>query len=238
MRTFVAFIILALLAAQGALSAYPGRPGMPAARGDQEALAQPSLAEQYLFRLSDKMRKRRKVAGTAGLAVGVAGVAGGLAMIGADEEDDLLGFARLFGAYFVAAGAASLGAGVLSLSVKSRAERADARVRAVSDAAEREMAAAAALADLAAKARKARMIQGGAGIALGALAFVLSEDPSGGLSMGATFGAMAAYSFLVKSPEEKAHRSFEERRDLRLAPDLVLGITPRGGVLAGLSLSF
>jgi len=234
----VAFIILALLAVQGALSAYPDRPGMPAARGDQEALAQPSLAEQYLFRLSDKTRKRRTAGGIAGLIVGVAGVAGGLAMIGADEENDPLGLARFFGAYFVAAGAASLGAGVFSLSVKSRAERADARVRAISDAAGREMAAEDALADLAKKARSARMIQGGAGIALGALAFVLSEDPSGGLSMGATFGAMAAYSFLVKSPEEKAHRSYEEGRGLRLAPDLVFGITPRGGVLAGLSLSF
>jgi hypothetical protein len=145
---------LTLLAVQG-LSAYPDSRDCPPP-GDQETLAQPSLAEQYLFRLSDK-KKAPKIGGTIGLAVGVAGVAGGLAISGRGREDDPLG---LPGSWAILSRLARspLAPGSL-LSVKSRAERADARIRAVSDAAE-GLAAAAALADLA-ESEKRPMIRAG-----------------------------------------------------------------------------
>jgi hypothetical protein len=157
-----------------------------------------------------------------------------------DEEEDFLGLGEVFGALFVAEGALCLVAGTISLAVPSRAERADRRVRAISDAAERERAAAEALGGLAKKGRTARMIQGGVGVAAGIAAIVASgaDESSGGLSAGALMGALAAYSFLVKSPEEKAYRSYKERSGLRPTPDLVLDITPRGGVLVGLTLTF
>lgn len=238
MKAIVAAVIMIGMTAQGLMAASPDGPAVPAAGQDQAALAPSSLAEQYLFQLSDKMKKRRRLGGTVGMVVGAASVAGGLALTGMDEEEDPLGLDRVFGAVMVAEGAVAFGAGAYVLAVKTRAERAYARIRAVSDAAERELAAEQALADVARKARTARMIQGGVGIAIGVTAMILAEDASGGLAMAAWIGGLAAYSFLVKSPEEKAHRSYEERRGLRSAPDLVFGITPRGGVLAGLALSF
>lgn len=238
MKSIFASVLMIGMAAQGLMAAHPDGPGKPAAGQDQAALAPSSLAEQYLFQLSDKMKKRRRLGGTLGMVVGAASVVGGLALNGVDEEEDQLGLIRFFGTALIAEGAVAFGAGAYVLAVKTRAERAYARIRALSDAAEREQAAEEALADLARKARTARMIQGGVGIAIGGAAMILAEDTSGGLAMAAWIGGLAAYSFLVKSPEEKAHRSYEERRGLRSAPDLVFGITPRGGVQAGLALSF
>ena len=238
MKPLVASIIVIGLAVQGLMAANPDGSGRPASRQDQAALGAPSLAEQCLSQLSAKMRKRRRLGGTLAIGTGIASVGVGLALIGADEDEDWLGLDRIMGGVLIAEGAVALCAGAYSLAVRTRAERADARVQATSDPAGRELAAADALADLAKKARNARMIQGGIGIAAGAAAVVLAEDPSGGLTAGAIFAATAAYSFLMKSPEEKAYRSYEERKGLRVSPDLVLGITPRGGVLAGLSLSF
>jgi hypothetical protein len=240
MRALMAFIMVAGLAVQGLEGADPGSSGMPPAEQEQSTVAAPSLAEQYLFRLSNKLKKRRTTGGAISLAAGAVLMAGGLAMLSQDEEDDFLALGELFGAMFIVEGGVGLVAGTVLLAFPSRAEKADARIRAVSDAVERERAAEEALGDLAKKGRRARMIQGGIGVAAGiAVIFAGGDaDASGKLLSGASIGALAAYSFLAKSPEEKAYRSYQERRGLKPSPDLILGLTPHGGVLAGLSLSF
>jgi hypothetical protein len=199
-----------------------------------------SLAERYLFRLSEKSRKARRLVGWTGLGVGAVGIVGGLVMLSENEEDDWLGLAELSGAIMVSAGAISALGGAISLAVVSPSERAYKRIRPIQDPAMREQACADALASLAKKARTWRMIAGGFGCAAAAAGAVLAakEDASGYTVMAVSAGAGALYSFLVKSSAERAYRAYLEQSPVKTIPDLILGFGPRGGFRVGLTMDF
>ena len=118
MKTLVASIIVIGLAVQGLMAANPDGSGRPASRQDQAALGAPSLAEQCLSQLSAKMRKRRRLGGTLAIGTGIASVGVGLALIGADEDEDWLGLDRIMGGVLIAEGA--VGVDTVGLEARSR----------------------------------------------------------------------------------------------------------------------
>ena len=213
----------------------PGGPRI-VARQTAQAQGQLSLAEQYLSRLSVKSKRTRTIAGSAGLAAGALFVGGGLAMMSEDNEADWLGFGEFFGAMAVITGGVAVAGGGLALAIPSPAERAYKKIRLIEDPALRETACADALSGLSRKGRKTRMIMGGLTCALGVAGVLSSSD--GALYSAASAGGVALYWFLVKSPAERTYRAYLERGGVKPVPDLVLGIGPRGGFRAGLSLDF
>jgi hypothetical protein len=163
-------------------------------------------------------------------------------MMSEDNEADWLGFGEFFGAMAVITGGITVAGGGLALAIPSPAERAYKKIRPIEDPALREAACADALSDLSRKGRKTRMIMGGLTCALG-VAGVLSssggeDSPDGAVCSAAFAGGVALYWFLVKSPAERTYRAYLERGGVKPVPDLVLGIGPRGGFRAGLSLDF
>jgi len=80
------------------------------------------------------------------------------------------------------------------------------------------------------------MIMGGLACALGVAGVLSSSD--GALYSAVSAGGLALYSFLVKSPAERTYRAYLEQGGIKPVPDLILGIGPRGGFRAGLSLEF
>lgn len=201
---------------------------------------QSGLAEYYLSNFAGKSKKTRTTAGGIGLAVGAVALAGGIVMLGRDDEGDWLGLNEFFGATLAAGGGLACAAGIYSLAAPSPAERSYKRVRDITDPGQREAACAEALSSLAGKGRRARMIGGGLICAIGAAGVIASADEgsSGPLLMAACTGGLALYSFLVKSPAERTYRAYLERKGSRPTPDLILGFGPRGSFRAGLSLDF
>ena len=202
---------------------------------------QTSLAEQYLFRLAEKSRKRRRLAGGIGLGSGIFVAAAGAAMLSEKDDDDWLGLSKAFGTVcLVSGGAAALG-GAVTLAVPSPAEKAYKRILPIQDPAARGQASAEALAGLARTGRRTRMIGGGISCAAGVLGVLLArgEDSSSGPMISAAYaGTMALYFFLVKSPAERTYRAYLEESRLSTVPDLILGFGPRGGFQVGLSMDF
>lgn len=201
---------------------------------------QSALAEYYLSRLAQRSKKTRTTAGGIGTAAGALSLAGGLALVGQDDEDDWIGLSEIFGTMMIVEGGLACVMGVYSLAVPSPAEKSYKRVRDISDPGERETACADALAGLARKGRTSRLIGGGLMCAMGVVGVITSSDEgsSGQLLSAACAGGLALYAFLVKSPAEKSYRAYLERRGVMLVPDLILGFGPRGGVRAGISLTF
>ena len=243
-RTLMAVTILVVFAATSvavfAEEESAGGPGKITSLAGQTP-GQASLAEQYLSRLSAKSKKMRTLAGSAGLAVGALCVGGGLAMMSADNEADWLGFGEFFGTMAVVTGGVAIAGGILTLSIPSSAERAYKRIRPIEDPAMRDRACADALSGLSRKGRKTRMIMGGLACALGVAGILSSggEDSSEeAMYSAACAGGLALYYFLVKSPAERTYRAYLEQGGIKPVPDLVLGIGPRGGFRAGLSLDF
>lgn len=243
-RVVVAVTVLVVLAVSSvAVFAEEGSAGGPGdiARLAGQAPSQALLAEQYLSRLSARSKKVRTLAGSAGLAAGALCVAGGLALMSEDDEADWLGLGELFGTMAVITGGTTIVGSVISLTIPSSAERAFTRIRPIEDPALRERACAEALSGLSRKGRKTRMIMGGLACALGVASALSSggEDSSEGpFFLAASLGGLALYSFLVKSPAERTYRAYLEQGGIKPVPDLILGIGPRGGFRAGLSLEF
>lgn len=190
-----------------------------------------SLAEFYLKRTAERSKKRRKTGGTIGVVVG-----GGLMVLGAamisKEEEGWFDFSSLFGTVFIISGVACVGGGIYSLAVPSRAERELDDVLSISDRAQREKASHEALSLLAARGRRNRILTGilSAAFAVGSL---VGESPE--YAYGAPYAALAAYSFVMKSPAERAFQDYlrERKREQRKELVLRVGIGPYGGVKIG-----
>jgi hypothetical protein len=239
MKTLTAWLLLIGLAVQGIGEEQIGGSRTPVALQKHVALAPPSLAEQGLFRLSERMRQRRRIRGTIGFLAGSALAAGGIVMVARDEDEDYMGLGEFFGALMIVEGGLGLVGGAISLVLPSRAEKAGARISSIADPADRERAAEKALAGLAKKGRRARMIRGGL-VAAAGIATMLGSDEDGQsdrMLMAAFIGCLATYSFLSKSLEKKAYRSYLEKRGSGTAPELVLGLRP-GGVRVAVIITF
>ena len=235
--------VLAVLmaAAPVPLPAEQDEAGGPAvgARADGSNQDGPSLAESYLSRLSKKSRSRRLLAGGLGLGLGGIALAGGLAL--QSKEDDSTGLDEDFGALYLISGGAMAVTGMIALGNPSPAERAYKKVLPLEDAAAREAASAKALADLARRGRRSRLIFGGLLGAVGigvAVAHAHGDTPEMALPTAISYGGLALYRFLVRSLPEKTYRAYLEQSGVGAVPDLVLGFGPRGGLRAGLSLDF
>jgi hypothetical protein len=201
--------------------------------GEQEA-DQPSLAEQYLFRLAETSKGRRMVRGGVYAAAGAGLLAYGISMLG--KEDEVM---TVIGGFFVVSyGVLGLAAGAYSFVGPGRAERTYTRMQAIPDAAQRERACEDALARLAKKGLRGRMIWGGVLAALAVSAAISTEQGDAFIVVPASFGATALYLLLAKSAAEKANRAYLEKRPLRPSPTLVFGLAPRGGFRLGLSMDF
>jgi hypothetical protein len=238
MKTFLATVLAAGLFFQGLGAAVPeGSAPFPPRKG-QTPQVTTGPAEYQVSRLAHRMRARRGFAGPFCLATGAISVGGGIAMLG--SEDDFLGINQAFGTIGVIGGGLAMVGGIVTLAAPSPVEKADTRIRAIADGAEREREAADLLAGLARKGKRNRMILGGTGLAAAALAvaFVGERGSSGSYLTAAVFATSTAWAFLVKSPEEKAYRAYREGSGPRTVPDLVLGLTPHGGIVAGLSFTF
>lgn len=202
---------------------------------------QDSLAERYLFRLAEKSRKRRRLAGGISLAMGAVGVVGGASALG--EEDDWLGWYHNMGVAMVITGGICLVGGTISLAVASPPERKYGTIKTIQNPAIREQACAEALADLAKKARRTRMIEGAIFAAVGIVAAVAADsddidDSSARYFSAACAGGFGLLSFLIKSPAERTYRAYRAESRVSTVPDLVLGFGPRGGFRVGLSMDF
>jgi hypothetical protein len=242
MKAFLSMLMIAGLIVQGLAMDKQSAPSEAIWRGSEQTPSQSSRAEEYLSRLANNLRTRRRVAGIAGTLVGAAGLAGGIALLSNKDDEGLAEFfSDVFGLACIGVGGVLFVGGVVSLAVPTRAEKEDRRVRAIGDAAERGQAAASALAGLAKWGRRNRMIMGGLCSAAAVLSAVSGSgtNSSGDVVGGSiVFGAAALYSFLVRSSEEKTYRDYSEERPSRPAPELAFGLAPHGGVQVGLTVTF
>jgi len=198
-------------------------------------------AEFYLSRVSTSSRKARTVAGGIGAALGTVCLAAGAAELNDGDEGGWLCLEDAFAAMAVAMGGTVLAVSVLYVTIPSSTERAYKRIRRITDPAEREAACADALARLARRGRTKRMI-GGVLFGAAGIAYALSsgsfDDTSAYLASAGLTAGISAYFFLVKSRAERADRAYLRQTRVNPAPDLILGLGPRGGFRAGLSLDF
>jgi len=194
---------------------------------DQE---QPSLAEQYLFRLAKTSKSQRMVVGGISLAVGAGLLAKGISML--KQENGVI--IKIGGLYAVLLGSGFLGSGTLFFMVPSPAERTTKQIQAIVDRIQRERSCEDALVRLAKTARTVRLVQSGIFAFLAA-----SATASMGVDIVPTvLAASALYSILVKSPAEKANRAYLEKKPFKPSPNLVFGFVPRSGFRVGLSMDF
>jgi hypothetical protein len=195
-----------------------------------------SLAELYLKRTAERSKKRRKTGGTIGLVVG-----GGLIVLGASitsrEQEGWFDLRPIFGYFSIIMGAVCVGGGIYSLAVPSRAERELDDVLSISDRAQRERASHEALSSLAARARRNRILAGIVSAAF-AVSSLVGESPE--YVYGAPYAALAVYSFVMKSPAERAFQDYLRERKREQQKELVMrvGIGPYGGVKIGFVYSF
>lgn len=240
--------ILAMLAG-AAGPAWAGDEGAERGSARKERIQQTAgPAEFHMAALASSSRRARKLAGGLGLAVGAAGLGGGLAIMHEMKDEGtedpwnfFAGFGYLGGAMIAATGGVAMAGGIVSLASITPAERRYARVRAIEDPVSREEASALALSGLARKGKRARTLRaalfGGLGL-VGALSASGSDKGGSNLTLAACGGGLAAFSLLVHSRAERAYRAYLEEKGPGLVPDLILGAGPRGGFRAGVSLDF
>ena len=246
-RVVVAVVVLATFA----VAAVPASAGeeaavkatAPACRVDRQERSpeDPALGEYYLSALAASSRRSRRLAGGFALALGTAGIWGGLAILHDVREDEaywnfFLGLGTLGGIMVTAAGGATLVGGIMSLAVVSPAESRYAGIVGIADPGLRETACAEALMRLAKRGKRSRTVRA---VLYGALGLAsAASSGSDGLITAACGGGLALLSALVKSRAERAYQSYQEGKGSGLGPELILGVGPRGGFRAGLSLDF
>ena len=238
MKKLLALILAAGLAAPGLAAPPPAGSGRGQQQEKEQIQARSGAAQAYLSQLAAQMKSRRTSGALIGGIGGAAGLVGGLALL--TGEDDEFGFTHAAGAGLAVMGGALLVGSAITLAVPSRPEKEQARVDAIPDPAQKEKAAADALADLARRGKKSRMILGGIGSAA-AVGCSLAADPDAGAGvyvLCAIIGAAAVYSFLAKSPEEKAYAAYSASSRVKPAPELSIGLAPHGGIQAAFSLGF
>jgi hypothetical protein len=191
-------------------------------------------------RLAKKTKTNRMLGGALALGVGGVGVGVGIALASGDPETFPGAFGRIFGTATIIAGGLAVGAGIYELAVPSAEEKEYRDVRAMTDPAQRETASRLALPRLAARGRRNRIITGAIFSAISVLSFASSsgDNASSALFSGALWGGLAAYSFLVKSPAERASRGYLEDSGARKSPPFFFGVGPHGRIQAGFAMSY
>lgn len=218
----------------------PLRGGALAVIRQQPATSTPSLAEIYMARLARNTKTNRMLGGALALGIGGVGVGVGIALASGDPDTFPGVLGRALGTVTIIAGGLAVGAGVYALAVPSAEEREYRDVRAMTDPAQRETASRLALPRLAARGRRNRIITGVIFSALSVLSFASSsgDDARSAAFSGALWGGLAAYSFLVKSPSERASRDYLEESEARKSPQFFLGVGPHGRIQAGFAMSY
>jgi len=143
----------------------------------------------------------------------------------------------LIGYLSIITGAGAVVAGVFTLAVPSRAERKYKNALKISDSAQRERASHEALSSFAARARRNRILTGILS-AVYSVASLGEAEESLEYAYAASLAASAVYSFVVKSPAERAFQNYLKERELRKKLEFRLGIGPYGGVKIGFVYSF
>jgi hypothetical protein len=235
LKAVVSLMIIVGLAVQAFAEERPTvPPGGNLQLGEQNQ-NQPSVAEEYLFRLAKKSKGQRMVRGGVYSALGAALLAKGISMLGR-EDDEII---QVAGFFAVVTSGLPLAGGLFSFAFQGRAERTYKQIQAIADRAQREKACEDALARLAKKGRKGRLVWGGVLTALTAsMTASFQGGPLSDFILPASLGAGALYLFLVKGPAEKANRAYLEKKALQPTPTLVFGLAPRGGFRVGLSMDF
>lgn len=243
-------VVAATVLAAFAVAAVPASAGeeteekatAPACRVDRQDRSPegPALAEYHLSALAASSRRSRHLTGGFALALGTAGVWGGLAILHEFREDEsewnpFNGLGTLGGIMMITAGGATLAGGIVSLAVVSPAESRYVGILGIADPGLREAACAEALMGLARRGKRSRTVRA---VLYGALGLAAASAGSDGLITAGCGGGLALLSALVKSRAEKAYGSYLEGKAGGLGPELILGIGPRGGFRAGLSLDF
>lgn len=241
MKTFVALVLVTGFGVPSFGEEPPWVSPVISNQEQQTLGSPPSLAEEYLSQLAKNRRARRQIVGGAWVGLGGLMVLAGAITISQSENRDWIDLSELFGTLALIEGGISIVGGAITLAVPTGAERAEKRIASIPDSVERETAAADALAKLARSGRRNRMIRGGVLSALAVTYAVRIERRSysnASYLYPLFFGAVAINSFLSKSAEEKAYLAYNEEKSLKLAPELILGFTPHGGITVGLSLDF
>ena len=200
-----------------------------------------SLAEFYLKRLAERSKKRRKIGGIIGLVGGGVLIAWGASMTSKEPEGGAwdVDITPIFGYFSIIMGAGCVVGGALALAVPSRAERELKKVISISDFVQRERASHEALSLFAARGRRNRILSGILSASFSVASLATAEESLEYIDA-ATWGALAVYSFFVKSPAERAFQDYLKERESKQRKELALrvGIMPYGGVKISLALSF
>jgi len=192
-----------------------------------------SLAEFYLKRTTEKYKKGRKIGATIMLVLG-----GGLMVLGDSliskepEEGEVL-----FGTLGIIGGAGIVVGGVLTLAIPSRAERELKDVLSILDPTQRERASHEALSSLAARARRNRILTCIL-LATSSAVSLFTAEESLEYAFAASFAAFTVYSFVKKSPTERAFQNYLKERELQKKLEFRIGIGPYRGVKIGFVYSF
>jgi len=208
-----------------------------------------SLAEFYLKRTAERSKKGRRIGGPIVIGVGVGLIAWGASLT--SKEPDAIGWdfdlTPVFGYFPIIMGAGCVVGGALMLAIPSRAEREYNNVLKISGSAQKERASHEALSSFAAKGRRNRILAGILFAADSAASLVVLAKASSEYHyrtyyyvVPAALAALAVYSFLVKSPAERAFEDYlrERKREQRKELEFRLGIMPQGGVKVGIVYSF
>jgi len=244
-------VVAVTLLAAFAVAAVPASAGeeavvkvtAPACRVDRQDRSPegPALAEYHLSALASSSRRSRHLAGGFALALGAAGVWGGLAILHEAREEEaewnpFFALGTLGGIMVTAVGGVTLVGGIMSLAVVSPAESRYAGILGIADPGLREASCAEALMGLAKRGKRSRTVRA---VLYGALGLAAAASAgSDGLITAGCGGGLALLSALVKSRAERAYQSYLEGKGGGLGPELILGVGPRGGFRAGLSLDF
>jgi hypothetical protein len=208
-----------------------------------------SLAEFYLKRLAERSKKARKIGGPIALVAGGGLIAWGASLTSKEREGGAwdVDITPIFGYLSIIMGAGCVVGGALTLAIPSRAERELKKVISISDLVQRERASHEALSLFAARGRKNRILSGILSAAYSVEYLLDIADTSSEYNKGtyvyvgaAIWTALAVYSFVVKSPAERAFEDYlkERKKEQQKQLQFRLGIMPRGGVQVGFVYSF
>lgn len=196
-----------------------------------------SLAEFYLKGLAEGSKKRREIGGTIVLIVGGGLIALGAPMTKESGEGDL---SPLLGYPLIITGAVGVVVGAFTLARPSRPERKLKKVISISDPTQRERASHEALSLFAARGRRNRILM----LILSTTTvlcegLVFGESPVTAI-LALPLAALTVYSFVKKSPSEKAFQDYLKEKESEQRKELALrvGIMPYGGVKISFAFSF
>ena len=222
------------------ISLYPISSGWrtsgPSDSDEQQApgIAKSGLAEFHLGRLARSEKTVRIVTGVSLLAAGGAGIALGADLVSGSEIEIFDALGKIIGTGFIIVGGAMAIGGIYELAAPSRAEKEYRDAREIADPEQREKACRLLLPELADKGRRTRIITGVACSALSVLCFAGSgsDETASSIAAGGLLGGIAIYSFVAKSPAEKALRNYNLEAGVNRTTQFAFGVGPRGRLQA------